>query len=70
MISGNQPVKAMTHICDLTLFGIVFNFPPNFEPPKSEGCDRYFSILYISGLFLVIFLSKDYIFSEVKNDAR
>ncbi|KAB1209078.1 CCA tRNA nucleotidyltransferase, mitochondrial [Morella rubra] len=40
MISGNQPVKAMTHICDLTLFGIVFNFPPNFEPPKSEGCDR------------------------------
>ncbi|GLT68940.1 hypothetical protein SLA2020_411300 [Shorea laevis] len=40
MISGNQPVKAMTYICDLMLFWIVFSLPPKFEPAKSEGCDR------------------------------
>ena len=45
MISGNQPVKAMTYICDLTLFSIVFSLPPNFEPAKSENCDRYLLIL-------------------------
>ncbi|XP_062172773.1 tRNA nucleotidyltransferase cca2 [Alnus glutinosa] len=40
MISGNQPVKAMTYICDLLLFWIVFSLPPKFEPAKSECCDR------------------------------
>ncbi|KAJ7973923.1 CCA tRNA nucleotidyltransferase [Quillaja saponaria] len=40
MISGNQPVKAITYICDLTLFGIVFNLPPNSEPAITDGCDR------------------------------
>ncbi|KAE8076475.1 hypothetical protein FH972_015122 [Carpinus fangiana] len=40
MISGNQPVKAMTYICDLMLFWIVFSLPHKFEPAKSEGCDR------------------------------
>ena len=45
MISGNQPVKAMTYICDLTLFSIVFSLPPNFEPAKTENCDRYLLIL-------------------------
>ncbi|KAL9317742.1 hypothetical protein ACSQ67_014259 [Phaseolus vulgaris] len=41
MISGNQPVKAMTYICDLTLFWIVFSLPPEFEPAISDGCERY-----------------------------
>ncbi|KAJ1424920.1 Poly A polymerase, head domain [Sesbania bispinosa] len=40
MISGNQPVKAMTYICDLTLFWIVFSLPPEFEPAISDGCER------------------------------
>ncbi|KAK1591704.1 hypothetical protein Q3G72_012018 [Acer saccharum] len=40
MISGNQPIKAMTYICDLTLFWIVFNIPPKCEPTVSEGCNR------------------------------
>ncbi|KAK9291407.1 hypothetical protein L1049_019354 [Liquidambar formosana] len=40
MISGNQPVKAMTHICDLLLSWVVFSLPPKFEPATSEGCDR------------------------------
>ncbi|KAF3452429.1 hypothetical protein FNV43_RR02862 [Rhamnella rubrinervis] len=40
MISGNQPVKAMANICDLTLFWVVFSLPPKFEPSVPEGCDR------------------------------
>ncbi|KAF1880495.1 hypothetical protein Lal_00011553 [Lupinus albus] len=40
MISGNQPVKAMTYICDLTIFWIVFSLPPTFEPAISDGCER------------------------------
>ncbi|KAA8546308.1 hypothetical protein F0562_002953 [Nyssa sinensis] len=40
MISGNQPVKAMSYISDLLLFWVVFSFPPKFEPPTLEGCHR------------------------------
>ncbi|KAK2967009.1 hypothetical protein RJ640_003365 [Escallonia rubra] len=40
MISGNQPVKAMTYISDLQLFSVVFTLPPNLEPPTCEGQDR------------------------------
>ncbi|KAL1368390.1 hypothetical protein AAHE18_02G118000 [Arachis hypogaea] len=40
MISGNQPVKALTHICDLTLFWNVFSLPPKFEPAIPDGCER------------------------------
>ncbi|RDX83799.1 hypothetical protein CR513_35248 [Mucuna pruriens] len=40
MISGNQPVKAMTYISELTLFWIVFSLPPEFEPAISDGCER------------------------------
>ncbi|KAL0013733.1 hypothetical protein SO802_000802 [Lithocarpus litseifolius] len=46
MLSGNQPAKAMTYICDLMLFWIVFTLPPKFEPAKSEGCDSYLLILW------------------------
>ncbi|PQP94027.1 putative CCA tRNA nucleotidyltransferase 2 [Prunus yedoensis var. nudiflora] len=40
MISGNQPVQAMTYICDLKLFWVVFSLHPKYEPAVSEGCDR------------------------------
>ncbi|KAJ9167161.1 hypothetical protein P3X46_021831 [Hevea brasiliensis] len=40
MISGNQPVKAMTCIADLTLFWVVFGLPPKVEPAVSEGCHK------------------------------
>ena len=41
MVSGNQPVKAMTHICGLTLFWIVFKVPLQVEPEVLEGCEMY-----------------------------
>ncbi|KAL9449484.1 hypothetical protein AB3S75_011417 [Citrus x aurantiifolia] len=41
MVSGNQPVKAMTHICGLTLFWIVFKLPPQVEPEVLEGCEMF-----------------------------
>ncbi|KAL6189915.1 hypothetical protein ACLB2K_036316 [Fragaria x ananassa] len=37
MISGNQPVQAMTYICDLKLFWTVFSLHQQCEP--LEGCD-------------------------------
>ncbi|XP_015583667.1 tRNA nucleotidyltransferase cca2 isoform X2 [Ricinus communis] len=40
MLSGNQPVKAMTYIGDLTLFWIIFGLPPKVEPAVSEGCHK------------------------------
>ncbi|KAK8692088.1 hypothetical protein V6N13_075568 [Hibiscus sabdariffa] len=40
MISGNQPVKAIDYICDLTLFWVVFSLPPKVEPAVSEECYR------------------------------
>ncbi|MCH91520.1 CCA tRNA nucleotidyltransferase mitochondrial-like, partial [Trifolium medium] len=39
MISGNQPVKAITYICELTLFWTVFTLPAEYEPVISDGCD-------------------------------
>ncbi|XP_057976428.1 tRNA nucleotidyltransferase cca2 [Malania oleifera] len=53
MISGNQPVKAMTYICDLKLFWAVFNLPPDFEPSASEGCDRI-CLAYMDALWNLI----------------
>ncbi|KAK9023715.1 hypothetical protein V6N11_003918 [Hibiscus sabdariffa] len=40
MISGNQPVKAIDYICDLTLFWVVFSLPPKVEPAVSDECYR------------------------------
>lgn len=40
MISGGQPVKAMTYIADLKLFSAVFSLPSDFEPSIPDGCDR------------------------------
>ncbi|XP_022718251.1 CCA tRNA nucleotidyltransferase, mitochondrial-like isoform X2 [Durio zibethinus] len=40
MISGNQPAKAIDHICDLTLFWVVCSLPAKVEPAVSEDCYR------------------------------
>uniref|UniRef100_A0A2P2KV25 tRNA-nucleotidyltransferase family protein n=1 Tax=Rhizophora mucronata TaxID=61149 RepID=A0A2P2KV25_RHIMU len=40
MVSGNQPVKAITYISDLTLFWTVFSLPSKVELAASEGCHR------------------------------
>nr|XP_023876987.1 CCA tRNA nucleotidyltransferase, mitochondrial-like [Quercus suber] len=63
MLSGNQPVKAMTYICDLMLFWIVFTLPPKFEPAKSEGCDR-FCIGYLDATWSLIQLIGDSTFND------
>ncbi|KAI3979836.1 hypothetical protein MKX01_013931 [Papaver californicum] len=39
MISGKHPVQAMTYICSLQLFWVVFPLPSKFEPAVLEGCD-------------------------------
>ncbi|KAK4708436.1 hypothetical protein R3W88_029361 [Solanum pinnatisectum] len=40
MMSGDQPVKAVTYIADLKLFWAVFSLPSDFEPSIPDGCDR------------------------------
>ncbi|KAL0337424.1 UNVERIFIED_CONTAM: CCA tRNA nucleotidyltransferase, mitochondrial [Sesamum calycinum] len=40
MISGKQPVRAMTHILELQLFWAVFSLPPEMKTPTWEGCGR------------------------------
>lgn len=40
MVGGNQPVKAMTYICDLLLFWVVFSLPLNVDLLIPEACDR------------------------------
>ncbi|KAL0437964.1 UNVERIFIED_CONTAM: CCA tRNA nucleotidyltransferase, mitochondrial [Sesamum latifolium] len=40
MISGNQPVRAMTYISELQLFWAVFTLPPDTEPSIPKGCER------------------------------
>ncbi|XWS23374.1 hypothetical protein CRYUN_Cryun28dG0008200 [Craigia yunnanensis] len=56
MISGNQPVKAIDHICDLTLFWVVFNLPPKVEPAISEECYRL-SATYLDATWKLIQLT-------------
>ncbi|MED6118205.1 hypothetical protein PIB30_000834 [Stylosanthes scabra] len=63
MISGNQPVKAMTHICDLTLFWIVFSLPPEFEPAIPDGCERL-CISYLDTAWNLIHLLKESTFTD------
>ncbi|KAG8378419.1 hypothetical protein BUALT_Bualt08G0135400 [Buddleja alternifolia] len=41
MISGNQPVLAMTYISELQLFWAVFSLPPETEPSTLEECERF-----------------------------
>ncbi|MCL7048403.1 hypothetical protein MKW94_022457, partial [Papaver nudicaule] len=40
MILDKQPVQAVTYICSLQLFWVVFTLPAKTEPAVSEGCDR------------------------------
>ncbi|XVE60770.1 hypothetical protein DITRI_Ditri05aG0154100 [Diplodiscus trichospermus] len=53
IISGNQPVKAIDHICDLTLFWVVFDLPPKIEPAVSEECYRL-SAAYLDATWKII----------------
>ncbi|XP_021287860.1 putative CCA tRNA nucleotidyltransferase 2 [Herrania umbratica] len=53
MISGNQPVKAIDYICDLTLFWVVFNLPLQVEPAVSEECYRL-SAAYLDATWKLI----------------
>ncbi|XVE66833.1 hypothetical protein DITRI_Ditri08aG0111400 [Diplodiscus trichospermus] len=53
MISGNRPVKAIDHICDLTLFWVVFDLPPKTEPAVSEECYRL-SAAYLDATWKII----------------
>ncbi|KAL7246602.1 hypothetical protein ACSBR2_001661 [Camellia fascicularis] len=39
MVSGNQPVNAISYISDLLLFWVVFRFPPVVDPPIPQGCE-------------------------------
>ncbi|KAI4352890.1 hypothetical protein L6164_007098 [Bauhinia variegata] len=63
MISGNQPVKAMTCICDLTLFWIVFSLPPESEPAIADGCDRL-CLGYLDTAWNIIRLIGDSTFTD------
>ncbi|KAL3641416.1 hypothetical protein CASFOL_016384 [Castilleja foliolosa] len=40
MISGNDPVIAMTYVSELQLFWAVFSLPNTVDPPTLEGCER------------------------------
>nr|GLL44033.1 putative CCA tRNA nucleotidyltransferase 2 [Ipomoea trifida] len=40
MISGNQPLKAITYVADLQLFWAVFSLPLDVEPPIPTSCDK------------------------------
>ncbi|XP_020970291.1 putative CCA tRNA nucleotidyltransferase 2 isoform X6 [Arachis ipaensis] len=63
MISGNQAVKAMTHICDLTLFWNVFSLPPVFKPAISDGCERL-CVAYLDTAWNLIHLLKESTFKD------
>ncbi|KAL6962003.1 CCA tRNA nucleotidyltransferase [Sarracenia purpurea var. burkii] len=38
MVSGNQPVKALTFVSDLRVFWVVFSLPSEVDLPTSQGC--------------------------------
>lgn len=61
MISGNEPVKAMTYISELQLFSAVFSLPPVVEPSTPEGSERYLLTYCLS-----VFSSLDIIFITEK----
>ncbi|CAN1256636.1 tRNA nucleotidyltransferase cca2 [Linum perenne] len=53
MISGNQPVKAMSYITDLTLYRIVFCLPSEVQPEVCEGFEKK-SIAYLDAAWRLI----------------
>lgn len=58
MISGNQPLKAITYVADLQLFWAVFSLPLDVEPPIPTSCDKYLPYLKwtLFCFILVLFL--------------
>ncbi|CAN1324399.1 CCA tRNA nucleotidyltransferase, mitochondrial [Linum perenne] len=48
MISGNQPVKAMSYISDLTLYRTVFCLPSEIQPEVSEGFENHCTVVIIT----------------------
>lgn len=63
MISGNEPVKAMTYLRDLALFFVVFNIPSPHEPSISEECHRY-CVAYLGAAWSLIQLVGSSNFSD------
>lgn len=55
MVSGNEPVKAMTYISELQLFSAVFTLPPEFEPSIPDGCDRFIGFVLCVSLYCIFF---------------
>lgn len=53
MVAGNQPVKAMSYVSTLLLFWVVFNTPPNVDPPIPEGHERL-CIAYMDAAWKVL----------------
>ncbi|KAK9713731.1 hypothetical protein RND81_06G047600 [Saponaria officinalis] len=41
MIGGNEPVKAITYICDLQLFWVVFTLPSGVDPSTPDANERH-----------------------------
>ncbi|XVF63298.1 hypothetical protein PTKIN_Ptkin09bG0076700 [Pterospermum kingtungense] len=55
MISGNQPAKAIDHICDLTLFWVVFDHHEKIEPAVSDSEECYrLSAAYLDATWKLI----------------
>ncbi|XP_022134377.1 putative CCA tRNA nucleotidyltransferase 2 isoform X2 [Momordica charantia] len=63
MVAGNQPVKAMSYICELTLFWTVFTLPSNTELEISEVCNRL-CIACLDATWSLIHLIKCFTFNE------
>ncbi|KAK4421535.1 RuvB-like protein 1 [Sesamum alatum] len=55
MISGKQPVRAMTHISELQLFWAVFSLPPEMNTPTWESRGRL-CVTYMDSAWRILHL--------------
>ncbi|XP_039132872.1 LOW QUALITY PROTEIN: tRNA nucleotidyltransferase cca2 [Dioscorea cayenensis subsp. rotundata] len=53
MISDNNPVNAMTYICELNLFSAVFTLPKNTQPTPTEESERL-CVLYMEAAWKIL----------------
>ncbi|WZZ07788.1 hypothetical protein YC2023_093709 [Brassica napus] len=53
MISGNDPVQAVTYLSDLKLFELVFALPSSSEPAPSENCSSL-CLAYLEAMWNLI----------------
>ncbi|KAJ0973245.1 hypothetical protein J5N97_021204 [Dioscorea zingiberensis] len=53
MVSDNNPVIAMTYICELNLFSAVFTLPKNPQPTLTDEIDRL-CVLYLDGAWNIL----------------